>query len=397
MVQRVVIGTCVVATVVCLAVVGLLWQQSIYAQRLAAEQVAFARASAAEAAAREREMLKQLQQMTEAIKHPRSPEWNPVRVSVKEETVQGAPFAGASLNLWGENIPNPIKRETNQAGVAEFGLMHPGICWCGITRQRADGDLTATVNINVQPGEAVDKLIVCPSSKATNVGVRLRCPWPADLENQMLVLAMTLRFCHLETADGTRWMPSASLPSWPFRSVILGPSDAITTFKPIGTELPVTAIGREGVFFDLPEDGLDGPAPPGSPVRLQVGNYGLAGLVVWRRVPDVQRGRRRFAIVAVAKFPSRRQGQRDSAAGSLDSGGNPKSPRAKEEGASIIELPPQYWRRVDASFVARPGLANEWTIPLPDELINAVRIALKADNAPKEKSDSKPAANKANE
>ncbi len=397
MAQRVLVGSSVLATVVCLALVGLLWQQSIQAQRIAAEQVALAHASAAEAAVREREMLKRLQQMTEAIKHPRSPDWNQVRVSVREESAQGAPLAGASLNLWGEQIPNPVLRETNQAGVAEFGLLHPGVCWCGITRNRADGKLTASVNIDIQPDEAVDKLIVCPSSKATNVGVRLRCPWPADLETEALVLAMTLRFCYLETADGTRWMPSESLPSWPFQSVILGPSDAITTFKPIGAEPRVDAIGhREGAFLDLREDRLDGPAPRGSPALLQVGNYGLVGLAVWRRVPDVQPGRRRFELVAGARPPARRQGQRDSAAGSLDSSGNPKSPRAKEEGPSIIEPPPEYWERADASFVARLGQASEWTIPLPDELIQAVRIALKAEKKPKDKPASKPEANKEN-
>ena len=31
------------------------------------------------------------------------------------------------------------------------------------------------------------------------------------------------------------------------------------------------------------------------------------------------------------------------------------------------------------SFEARPGQVNEWTIPLPDELLEAVRKRLKAE------------------
>ena len=36
-------------------------------------------------------MLGQLQQMTEAIQHPRSLDWNPVKLSFTEETVDGPP------------------------------------------------------------------------------------------------------------------------------------------------------------------------------------------------------------------------------------------------------------------------------------------------------------------
>ena len=41
-------------------------------------------------------------------------------------------------------------------------------------------------------------------------------------------------------------------------------------------------------------------------------------------------------------------------------------------GGTTIELPPGYWQWVEASFVAVSGQSNEWTIPLPDELVQAV-------------------------
>ena len=50
-----------------------------------------------------------------------------------------------------------------------------------------------------------------------------------------------------------------------------------------------------------------------------------------------------------------------------------------------VELPPEFWDNVDTAFEARPGQVNEWTIPLPDALIKAVRAALKVDPAAKAK------------
>jgi hypothetical protein len=53
------------------------------------------------------------------------------------------------------------------------------------------------------------------------------------------------------------------------------------------------------------------------------------------------------------------------------------------EAVQTVELPTEFWDRVDVGFEARLGQVNEWTIPLPEELIKAVRDALRADRAPK--------------
>ena len=42
---------------------------------------------------------------------------------------------------------------------------------------------------------------------------------------------------------------------------------------------------------------------------------------------------------------------------------------------SLKSIPDAYWRQDVGHFEARPGQINEWTIPLPDELIQAVRQA----------------------
>ncbi len=62
--------------------------------------------------------------------------------------------------------------------------------------------------------------------------------------------------------------------------------------------------------------------------------------------------------------------------------------------AEFIELPSDYWQRVEASFVSRSGNTAEWTIPLPTELIQAVREALEAEKSNKEKPAAKAAPSK---
>jgi hypothetical protein len=66
-------------------------------------------------------------------------------------------------------------------------------------------------------------------------------------------------------------------------------------------------------------------------------------------------------------------------------GGNNDGSLAWQDVARTIELPAEYWDKVDLGFEARLGEVNEWTIPLPDELLKAVREALKVDPAAKKK------------
>ena len=48
----------------------------------------------------------------------------------------------------------------------------------------------------------------------------------------------------------------------------------------------------------------------------------------------------------------------------------------------------KFWRGLKGHFELRAGQKNEWTIPLPPELAQAVREALKTEKAP---NDNKPA------
>jgi hypothetical protein len=47
--------------------------------------------------------------------------------------------------------------------------------------------------------------------------------------------------------------------------------------------------------------------------------------------------------------------------------------------ASELAVSEAYWRNVWGRFSARPGQVNVWKIPLPDELLESVRVKLKAE------------------
>ncbi len=43
-----------------------------------------------------------------------------------------------------------------------------------------------------------------------------------------------------------------------------------------------------------------------------------------------------------------------------------------------VTVAASYWRQLEGRFSVRPGQVNDWTLPLPEELINAVRQQLEA-------------------
>ena len=107
MAQRVLIATCLVVMLACGASVGLAWQldesgsvaQEPRGGRSDRSQSADVRGAGPEPGRPIKEMLKQMREMTEAVLHPVSPDWNPVTFKLTEETADGPPAAGFSLAL----------------------------------------------------------------------------------------------------------------------------------------------------------------------------------------------------------------------------------------------------------------------------------------------------------
>lgn len=388
MAQRVLIGTCALLAAACLAMAGIFWQQAVVARQMMAREAAAARS-------REQEMLKQLRDMTTAIQNPRSLDWNRVQLSLREESADGPPLAGVVINFdhWTDQNARVVsRRETDETGMADFGLLHPGRYGFHITRSWGERTLSFYETIDVQPGEPVHKLIICPGSRSEQGDVRLKCEWPADLENAGLLLVLPLEFRYLEISPGERWNANPAKSFGLAHAILLGPSNTIYTVTPHGRP------GREASskpplepYIELPAEDLSEPLPPGSNLPLEIGNYGLSGLGVWRRAPVGEPGQKRFKRLVSAHSAARKYVQPAVEAAPAHLEAKAQAEKVPAKRAEFIELPPAYWARIEASFVARSGEANEWIVPLPTELIQAVREALEAEKSNKEK----PAANAA--
>jgi hypothetical protein len=49
-----------------------------------------------------------------------------------------------------------------------------------------------------------------------------------------------------------------------------------------------------------------------------------------------------------------------------------------QPGHTEIIVPWESWSKTATTFEVRPGQVNEWTIPLPDEVLDRIRKRLKA-------------------
>ena len=106
MAQRVLVATCLVVMLACAATVGLAWQwmnqDRLHRNRAAAEAIEVNRRMSealAQSQAANQQLLTQMREMTEAVLHPVSPDWNQVVLKLAEETADGPPGAGYSLAL----------------------------------------------------------------------------------------------------------------------------------------------------------------------------------------------------------------------------------------------------------------------------------------------------------
>src|ERR1700722_14566571 len=106
MAQRVLVATCLVVILACAATVGLAWQwmnqDRLQRNRAASEAIEVNRRMSealAQSQAANQQMLTQMREMTEAVLHPVSADWNQVILKLAEETVDGPPAAGYSLAL----------------------------------------------------------------------------------------------------------------------------------------------------------------------------------------------------------------------------------------------------------------------------------------------------------
>jgi hypothetical protein len=283
MAQRVLIATCLVVMLACGASVGLAWnwmnQDRLLRSREAAEATeANRRVSEAlnQSQVANRELLKQMRDMSDAVLHPVSTDWNPVLFKLTEEAADGPPAAEFSLTLtrmegptrgmgagavgkardvmvarsgattgprllrmvlppaivaqsataqfggmggmgmggMGGASAKAIRRISDAAGIADFGAVPPGDYSFQISKNWGSGYFTTAGQLNVLPGRKIEKSIVCPKTPPDRTRVRVHWSWPVDLDKEQLILYAPFTYRYRKLDSELEWVltDSASRP-----------------------------------------------------------------------------------------------------------------------------------------------------------------------------------------
>jgi hypothetical protein len=378
MAQRVLIATCLLVMLASLFLVGFVWMQS---SRAAAETNEVNRKlseALAQSQIANKDMMKTLSEMSDAIRNPRSPEWNPVKIKLTEDTIDGPPALECSIELSRREDGNStIDRTTDESGVADFGLLHPGTYSFSLSKSRDYGSLNGSGQFNVEPGSNVTKLIVCPKKALEHVPVRVRCNWPADLENEALVVDASFNLDPL-FMEGTSW----SIGS---RSVLCGPGAIVSdVLDPGGLYLWANASELKPTLrAAILTSRVRTISESAEPLKWERGTYRLSQLIVLRpfRANAYNTGRQQFRILTTCSpWPTDRNYVLHPEPPTDDDLRNGRSGNAQTVVAQDLVIESR--RTNFGSFDARPDRVNEWTIALPEPLINLVRARLGAEKPP---------------
>jgi hypothetical protein len=437
MLQRVVVASCLVVMLTCVGFTAMAWVQ-MNRSRVAAElertRAAFEVASAnrrmvdalVESQATNKALLGQIGKISETLRHPRSSDWNPVRFKLVSGRGDGPPVAGASAHLDRSGQPS-ITRASDNSGIVDFGVVQPGDYSFLVIVGWEGGTAHGSGVINVQPGREVDLTVICPKTPPDRAPVSVRCQLPSDLESQNIALCADFVHRGQRLEPGVNWVTyvaasaevqelnggpahtaeglsstSSTTPDFdlPARSLICGRGPELIWTKNKGVhiwariEVDIDRAIREvqGHGRGLRADVLDSDIVSRSgTAQMEVGTYSLSRLLALRPIQsgDVPAGRRRYEVLAVCLT--------DPTDSIVDFFGevptkdfdwkSPVNPTDTQQAPALValRLRADYWAK--AVFAARPDQPNEWTIPVPDEFIKAVRNRLAEDSG----SQSKPA------
>jgi hypothetical protein len=412
MLQRALIAACLLVMLASLSLVGLVWHRSNEALRASAdanrrlaERLAEAQAGnqakmaelVTRSEATSAEMLKQLKAMAKTSESPQAPDWIPVTFKLTRETVDGPPAARCHVTLEkgsGGLFDRGMRRESDSAGLVDFGVVHPGDWEFELTMPYDEQHTwKARGNLNVLPGTKVAKTIVCPGPLPQRSTVKLRSQWPPDLAGKNLRVEATFVQKPIEFQPPLKWTAHDSLGKELTRAILYGAGTQQTAIGD-ATRLDLwnvyggssASLGAVRVFGDFHSDSS---RTASDAVAIESGNFLLRRLIVLRpivRDKTAIKGER-FAVLAhienpgVIKEPDDWSGEVRAYSTDPDSENEslgPGLPLNRYKGSVTVE--PLYWRQLEGHFAVRPGQVNDWTVPLPEELLKVVREQLDSND-----------------
>jgi len=252
--------------------------------------------------------------------------------------------------------------------------------------------------LNVLPGTSIEKTVVCPGISEQHVPISVHIDWPPDLAEWGLAIVTSFQHDGFTFQPPLHWYLSDS-SSGPGRiSVFCGPgSKKIVGIEPggfsywrlqdlygnnPGVSIPdVKPFERGQVYLDLP--GVDLAGDPKS-VQSLTGSYRFLNIAVVRPRKDLASGSHGERCELVA-FASPVRGFRGQV---FELGRPPRDILSSAKGVQAmvansiqgISASSSFWRGAGATFEAKRGQPNAWTVRLPDELTGKVREKLKAES-----------------
>ncbi len=334
MTQRLLIAACLLVAVAGLSLSGVVWLQARRATAEAVEARISLSAALAEAQATNKDMMAKLAEMSDAVRNPRSPGWNPVILKLVREKADGPPVKGQAVTLHRQGVQasTVIERKSDDNGVVDFGLVEPDRYDVDIRSSFKGGYQNGYGQIDVQPGSDVRKSIICPPVTPERSPVRIKWAWPADLEAKGLVLEALFAFTYRSFEPSVTWVVGYDAPPRPkpaaarislnldgftdvpaAHAVLCGPGQSLTQIRQsrglvLWSEKPRSNTEDEaalaGNWADVVEKDVAELPATGKTVSWESGRYRLMELIVLRAARPNQPGRRKtFEVVAGAWRP----------------------------------------------------------------------------------------------
>jgi hypothetical protein len=404
--QRILVSCCIFLTMISLTLAGFLWMQVIDSRRMAIATEARARDQSRLAQAAQEEMIRQLAAVSKAVENPRAPDWIPVSFKLTQETLDGPPGVGFQAALGrgtgGSSKPEAIQRDSDAAGIVDFGVVQPGDWEFRTSRKLEDkssGSWQTSGKLNVGLRKTIEKAIICPRISSKQPSLTVHIDWPADLAGKDLAALAAFHHKGFVYQPPLQWNLSTSPFGgwWSNRTCFVREPGNRTAdiamngfyFWRLATESESGMAQEKGsagnlfrqnqVYLDLP--GFD-PAHALKAMPWHEGAYEMVQIAVAKPTrnltPSFQGERCELLAVAGRGFLNETAFavQEPPTDSTIPNAGQIGYGQKSFIGVSTTE---NYWKETESGLVVKSGHPNDWIIHLPDELTKAVREKMKSD------------------